>query len=209
MELEQVSRALSHLLQDALLYIVLTCAILALVTGLLFLISPTKATKINQYMSHWISLRQSSKALETPVNIDHFIYRHHRPIGLFILIGSSYTLYQFAFNYQQTSAISTFGISPTHIGLVDWILTAMLVFTIPVMALTLIFGTILSIRPSALKSTEHLLNRWVSTRKSLLPLEQNNPDIDNWALRYPRIFGAIITISSLYITAVFLSFILN
>lgn len=209
MELEQIYRSLSYLLQDALIYIVLTCAILALITGLLFLIAPAKAALINQNMNRWISLRRSSKGLETPINIDHIIYRYHRPIGLFVLFGSSYTLYQFAFNYQQTTAISAFGISPLHIGLVNWLLNAMLVFTIPVMVLTIIFGAILFIRPSTLKKSELLLNSWLSTRKSLLPLEQNKPEIDNWLLRYPRIFGAIVTTSSLYITAIFLSFILN
>lgn len=204
MDTQQYTEVLSYLLHDAFLLILFASSLIALFTGLLFLFAPNKALKINDFLSQWVSLRQSTRHLETPYSIDKALYRQHRKLGLVIILGSTYVLYQFAFNYQHGTAVTIFGHSELNQEVTDWLLSAILYFTIPLTLFTLLFGTALTIRPSLLKTIEKRSNHWVSTRKSLQPLEAPNLSLDRWVSAHPHLFGAITTLISAYLSGVFL-----
>jgi hypothetical protein len=202
--MQKIIDGLSLLLGDALLLLLLAGSLLALLVGLLFLLVPDFAERLNRRLNHWISLRRSMREVERSHFIERMLYRHHRSVGLFILLSSAYVLYQFAFHYEQQQLVQALGRFQVAPWLADWLLTALLWFSLPAMLLVILVGAQLALRPSSLKGLEGWGNRWVSTRRWLLPLERPHYPLDRWVNRHPRLFGAVTAVAAAYLTALFL-----
>lgn len=66
------------------------CAILA---ALFVLFRPSLLRSFEQDANQWLSLRKALKPMEIPRdNMDRFVLRHARQIGIFLLLGGLYTL---------------------------------------------------------------------------------------------------------------------
>ena len=197
-------------LQESLLLFFLIGSLFALLLGLLFIASPARAKQFSQSNNRWLSLRRSTKPLEIPRSIEQSFYRHHRLIGLFILLSAAYILYRFGFDFQRehvVRALVNTGIN--HSVVVGWLLDALLWFLIPVSLLLLLFGATMALKPSNLKGLERHLNRWISTRKILQPIEKSNYYVDNWIISHPRHFGLTLCIAALYNLTLFFLFYFN
>lgn len=201
--------ALSAILQESLLLFFLLGSSFALLLGLLFLLSPSLALRFAARNSRWLSLRRQTRPLELNHPVDGHLYRHHRPVGLFILLSSAYILYRFGFDYHHAHAVSALSPSPQHSALADWLLASLLWFLAPASVLFILIGGTMAIKPSAMKSLERLANHWVSTRKAMQPLEKPCDSLDIWVGMYPRLFGAIVTVASLYNLTLMLYFLLG
>ena len=191
------------LLQASLTFLLLG-ALFALLLGVVFLLSPQWVKRLSQHTDRWISLRKSTKPLEMPRPVEHSIYRYHRPFGLIVLISAAYTLFRFAFTYDHTTLLLALTQRFGHPVIVEWFLEAFLWFILPATLLMVFVGAAIALKPSWLKGAEQWGNRWISTRKGMLPLEKQYLQADNWAFAHPRLFGAILVISSLYILSMLL-----
>ena len=80
-----------------------------------------------------------------------------------------------------------------------WLFVTAYYLLIGAMFLSLLFGLIMFIRPSALKSFEAWGNHWVDTDDSLKTLDKNK-ELFDWVLpRNQRIFGFFVTVGAIYI----------
>ena len=198
-----------HFLGEFLLLLLLLCSGIALTVGLTFLLIPGSARSLNYHLSSWYSLRRTVKPLERDRIFGPAIYRHHRVSGLFIVLAASYVLYQLAFHYQHQGLVALLAQQISSYAIADWLLTALLWFSVPAMLLILLFGVALATRPSRLKGIEALSNRWISTRRLLQPWEAPYFALDNLVHRQPRKFGLIVVILSAYSFTVLLMLYLN
>jgi hypothetical protein len=191
---------LSLLMEDALPLLLLAGSLLALLVGLLFLLAPATAVRLNHRLNRWISLRRGIKSMESPHFIERFLYRHHRSFGIVILLSSCYVLYRFGFHYDQQVMLAGITKLTSHRWLADWLLTALLWFMLPAMLIAIMIGAVFAVRPSLLKGFEAIANRWISTRKWLQPIETTHYPLDRWVTLHPRLFGAVTASLAAYLS---------
>jgi len=185
------------LIGSALLLLMLLGSGFTLAIALLLLLAPQRLFALEQQANSWVSLRQRLKPLEIPRNIDTTLYRLHRPLGLFVLLSCGYILYQLAFHYDAESVSRLISGSRKTSVIGDWLAQGLLFTGLILNLLLLPFGALLALRPSNLKGIEQWSNRWISTRKAMLPLERSYTPIDTMVKSYPRLFGALILLFSL------------
>jgi hypothetical protein len=200
---------LTAIFQESVLIFLIIGSFFALLLGVLFLLSPEHARALSLRYSHWSSLRQPSRPLELPHSIDSYFYRQHRVIGLILLLSASYILYRFAFDYDHIVVVHLLTRIFGNSILVEWLLEASLWFILPISALIAIFGAIMAIKPSALKGLETLLNRWISSRKLLQPIEKQHKSVDRWMLNRPRGLGLALTLAAGYNLAILITFFIS
>lgn len=200
---------LAIIAQESLLLFLIIGSFFALLLGLLFVLSPPRARALSHRCNRWFSLRRPTKPLEVSHDTDHYLYRHHRAFGLFILVSASYILYRFAFDFEQNSAIQTISHAVGYTVIVEWLVEALIWFILPVSVLLLLFGASMASKPSALKGAEALANRWISTRKALQPLDKQNKSLDIWVQRRPLAFGILLILAASYNLLILIVFLFN
>lgn len=190
---------------EATIQLLLWGAVFSFFFGLLALLLPGKAIAINNAMSHWYSARRSTKFLELPRYHERWIYRYHRPVGILLLAGCLFILYQLRFNYglpelQRLVAQNTSNTVVTEI-IIDSAYGFLLIGTV----FSLIISGIIIFRPSLLKDFEAWSNRWISTRRALRFASQRYDSTENIFRRRPRLIGGIIILGSLYTVLILVS----
>ena len=80
-------------LLDALVLIALSGALCAVLVALFMLFRPSLLRDFEHGANQWLSLRKALKPMEIPRdNLDRYVLRHARQIGIFLLLGGLYTL---------------------------------------------------------------------------------------------------------------------
>ncbi len=80
-------------LLDALVLSSLLGALCALFVALSMMFRPSLLRGFEDSANQWLSLRRALKPMEVPRdNMERYVQRHTRQVGLFLLIGSLYTL---------------------------------------------------------------------------------------------------------------------
>lgn len=203
------STLLTVILQESILLFLIIGSIFALLLGLLFVLAPQQADALSLRYNRWLSLRRPSKFLEVTHETDHYFYRQHRVIGLFILFSASYILYRFAFDYDQTASVHTLTSYLGNANVVAWLLEASLWFLLPISLLLTLFGAVLAIKPSLLKGLERQANRWISTRNIIQPIDKQNKTLDNLAHKNPHYLGWFLIFAASYNLSILLMFFIN
>lgn len=185
------------ILRDFFLVLGIALLLLSLVVGVLLIIKPSIITSLNKKGSSSFSLRRSTRVLEIPNYIDHAFYRHHRIVGIIIMLTSVYMLYYFTQVYDA-GVISNFMLASRYAVIVDILAHAMQLILLAAALATLVIGIIMLIRPSLLKGFEAWANRWISTRQAAKPLAIERQQVNQLVYKYPRLVGIIITTLALY-----------
>ena len=144
---------MSVLLTALALFAKLVAALLAS-AGALLLWAPT-----------WLVARMQVLAAEAEatgspgISLERGFYRHHRALGLFVVLGAIYILYFLVFAYSPPAvqALLLAGIADSISRAILEQLLQILLFFGALLAYTV--GILLAIRPSALKPLEQLVNR--------------------------------------------------
>jgi hypothetical protein len=80
-------------LLDALVMSALVGALCAVFVAIFMLLRPSSLRGFEQEANQWLSLRRALKPLETPRDdMEVFVLRHARQVGIFLLLGALYTL---------------------------------------------------------------------------------------------------------------------
>jgi hypothetical protein len=80
-------------LLDALVLSALTGALCAILVALFMLFRPSLLRDFEQNANQWVSLRKALKPMErSRDDLDRYVQRHARQIGIFLLLGGLYTL---------------------------------------------------------------------------------------------------------------------
>lgn len=181
-------------LTEALLAALLTGLAMALVVGVLLLVAPRLLLAANQRLSRWIDTRSAFSALEQPLMLERFFYRHHRPLGTLVSIGAAYVLWQWAFAYDRAAFIQTLGRPWSASGL-DFLIAGLEWFLVGVHVVILGVGLVILLRPSLLKNVERAANQWHAG----LPAEKLDAvigTVDRGISLYPRLSGLVVLVAA-------------
>lgn len=187
--------ALTNLLIDVLLIIGVLLMIMSLVTGLVFLVAPGMATKVENRADQKLSLRRALKPVEIPRNTERFFYRHHVATGALIALLAAAFLWLYLGEEAGGRIAGWLSRQAGGELLVAWS-AGLGGFLVVVNILAIIFGIVMAVRPSSLKGIESVANRWISTRKATRALEREMDPLGRFAMRSPRFFGIIVLVGS-------------
>ena len=166
--------------------------------GLGFMLIPEKTTKLANKVNRWVATDVFFNKLNAPVYNDRFFYRHHRVFGALVVSTSLACLYMMIF-YAGIDSTAEKLLTVAESEFEKWLFVTAYYLLIGAMFLSLLFGLIMFIRPSALKSFEAWGNHWVDTDDSLKTLDKNK-ELFDWVLpRNQRIFGFFVTVGAIYI----------
>lgn len=182
----------------ALVMIAISGCTAGLAIGVWLAVSPESFVRTNEFFSQWYSLRKVTKPLMVPRASERFFYRHHRPLGLAIVLGSVYVLYTLVFHYQRNKIIATFFASSGRHATADWLVPAAALSLGLAAIFTLVIGGFLVIRPSLLKGFEAWANKWVSARRKLKFLDRMRTGPDRFVGRRPRLTAGLLILGSGY-----------
>jgi len=80
-------------LLDALVLCVLLGALFSAFVSLFLLLRPSLLKDFEQVANRWVSLRRGLKTVEVPrAGLDEYIFKYGRQAGIFLMVGSLYTL---------------------------------------------------------------------------------------------------------------------
>ena len=177
---------------------------IALGMGLLLFFKPEMVEGLNKSGNKWYSARKSTKPLDVVRDTNSFYFNNNKLIGTIMLVVSIlavYLIYSRIPNTEEYLASMGNAVSAMGVGILleslRWILLVTIILGFPVWGL-LVFN------PDKLKSVNSYLDKWISTRLLLLPLEQMNSSFDGFVVRNNRIFGAFFVLGAGFILFVFL-----
>ena len=176
----------------------------ALLMGILLFIKPELVARMSKTGNQWYSARKSTKPLDIIRDTDAFHFKNNKVVGIGMLFLSFIALYltitrvPTAEEYMMLASSFESGI---RIGVLLESIRYVLLVTI---TLGLPVWVLLAFMPEKLKTINKSMNRWVSTRMILLPLEQMNHGFDIFVLKYHRVFGSMFVLGAGFILFKFL-----
>lgn len=173
--------------------------VFALVMGFVLFFKPDKIAQWSASGNKWYSGRKSTKPLDIMRETDSFYFDNHLVVGTIMMLVSLLGLFLILTRMPDTEQVMA-ATSDIELGMglgillesIKWFLVVSIVLGFPVWGF-------LAFAPDQLKKINKTLNKWVSTRLVMLPLEKMNHGFDNFVLHYHRFFGAIYVLGALFI----------
>lgn len=188
---------------QALLLALAVMLVVALVLGLAVAVHPTLLDRFERASNRRVSLRELTRPLDVPHNIDRYFYRHHRLYGAAVVVLAVALLSFLAFGRPDIAWQSLFEPGNRAIGAIVTDAARVVLWILGLFALAV--GAVVFLRPSALKAVEGWANRWLSTREALRDMEREFHGPEDWMRRHPRAWGIVIAVASaLCLLALFL-----
>ena len=176
---------LADILFDSGYLFIITGSVIALIFGLALTFMPATALKYN------------SKFNSNLIKSEPFFYKYAKANGAILILGSLFMFYTLAtFNFNLLIPYLPGQISPF---ICKWLSQAGQIFFYIASAFILIFGLVILIRPSLLKTIEAAANRWFYIPSIFSFLTTNRDPSKNWISAYPRIIGLSFTLFALFI----------
>ena len=167
---------------------------LATAAGAAIAIRPALMDRLRALADRRIDTEHVAGALDRPRDADRWFYRYHRAYGVVVIGLAVFLLYFLAFGYHSPAWVSAFGAD--HRELVAMIIeVARIVLWLTSIA-AIIVGTVVFVRPSALKNVERWANRWLSPRRISRDLDREYHPADTWASKHPRLAGTIAAVAA-------------
>jgi hypothetical protein len=179
---------------QGLAMVLLVGLVLALVVGALLLARPQALFALNQRLSRWIDTRAALSLLDQPRHLERFFYRHHRALGISVVVGASYVLGQWAFAYDRGDVLALLGPNWARHGM-DWVPAAFEVVLVGLHVAILVVGVVIVFRPSLLKGVEKTANRW-QPGPATAPFDQVVGNLDDTFESHPRVSGFLLVVSA-------------
>ena len=178
--------------------LLLVFALFGVVLALLLIFKPQLLERFNRVANRWVSTRAISQLLDRSVSIERWFHQHHRAVGIFIVLGSSYMLIYFGFMFNKASALQRWsGMLPSQ--LLEVLLNAMVVAALIAGAAALIVGLFFWLRPSLLRGMEEEANQWVSSRRATKVLDEPHGQVDRFVARHAQRVGWLLLLGSIYL----------
>lgn len=188
---------LSEIFFDAGYLFIIVGSFIGLLLGLGLIFAPAMTLKFNEKINTRISLREKTKSIETAIKSEPFFYKHSTISGSILIVGSVFVLYTLiTFNVYSLTPYLPKSVSP---AIWNWLLQAGEIFFFITCLFILVFGLIVVIRPSMIKSFEQAANHWISTRKHFSKMSNDINLANKLVNTYPRAFGSFITLFSVIV----------
>lgn len=187
-----------YILWRSLAIFLLFGAVCGVLLGGMLIIRPSFWEGINQAANRWISTRRFSQLLDTGFRVESWCYRHHRALGIVIVLGALYTLYYFGLSFHRHEIMVS--LSQYLPGkLLDGLLDALVLGMLSGAVVALGGGLFLLLRPSMLRGMELQANQWVSSRRATRGLEIPRDQVERFVMRYASPVGWLLLLASLYL----------
>lgn len=184
------------MLLDAAVILFFLGGLMAAVIGVILLTTPATFDRLSKIMGRRVSVRQVMKPLELPHYHEEFFYRHHRWTGGLILAGAVFFFGNLVFRFSLDTAVATM---PDQ----DWIWSVVFWTLVTGNICALAIGSVILVRPDALRPLATIANRWISTRRVSRPLDSSHETVDRLAATYPKASGAVLIAAGLFLTTTF------
>lgn len=188
------SNEISHIIFDSLFLL----GIFLLPVGIGFCLVPEKMFKLAKKMNRWVVTDLFFNKLNKPRYKEMFFYRHHRAVGAFIVIASLVSFYILYF-YTGYESVTSVLVKLAGSELEKWLFVTLYYLLLGAIVLTAIFGVIMFIRPSTLKTFEKWSNQWIDTDGPLELMNKQKNLPDKILAGNPRIFGFFVILGAIYI----------
>jgi len=178
-------------------------ALAGAVVSLLMIYRPAAFERLHRITSRWISTRGMDRAADRSISLEHWFYRHHRPLGMLVCIGAGYVFVYFGMLFDKAHALAHLA---AHLSVrvqmtkvLGGLLDALVLLSLAGAAISLFVGMMLWLRPSALRGLEEKTNRWVSLRRYTRFLDIPRHPVDRLLQRHHRRAGWLLLLGSLYL----------
>ncbi|GEM_PF-3137289 len=172
--------------------------VILLFIGVGFILFPDKIFKLAGRLNFWVNTESFFNRINKPRYKEVYFYRHHKIFGAIIFISTLVCLYTMVISIGiESTTNSLMNISKSEFE--GWLFVNLYYILIFTNILAVIFGIIMIIRPSALKTFEIWSNHWVDTDSSLKKLDAQKDLPDRILPGNPRIFGLFIIFGAIYI----------
>jgi len=173
-------------------------ALLGVALGLLLILRPRLLERVSHVADRWVSMRHIDRLLDRSISIEHWFYRHHRSLGILLILGAGYILVYFGFLFDKAAAPL---LMPRYLPakLLDGLLDALVFAALLGAAVALLVGFFLWLRPSLLHGVEAEANQWVSSRRATKLLDVPHDQVDRFVARHARQAGWLLLLGSLYL----------
>jgi len=196
------------ILWRALALFLLIGAVSGAVVALLLIFKPQQLERINQVANRWVSMRHISQWMDRTVSLERWLYRHHRPLGLFICLGAAYMLFYFGWRFERAVAVQSLAAYMPNRLLLDMLIQVLTLVAIIGALVALVVGIVMGLRPSLLRGVETGSNQWVSSRRATKVMDINRDGIDSVVLQHAQKTGWLLLLGSIYLFFVMLRWLL-
>lgn len=173
-------------------------ALLGVALGLLLIFWPRILPRVNSIANYWISMRHIDRLLDRSISIELWVYKHHRALGVLIILGASYMLVYFGFLFDKATALQLLSrYAPAK--LLDGLLNFVVITSLTGAVVALLAGFVLWFRPSLLQAIEADANKWVSSRRATKVLDVQHGQVDLYVARHARQVGWLLLLCSIYL----------
>ena len=183
----------------ALAIFLLFGALLGMALALLLIFKPHLLERVNRVANHWVSTRHIGQALDRSISIERWFYRHHRPMGIAIVLGATYFLIYFGILFDKATLLPLWS-GQIPLKLLDGLLDALVLGSLVGGTVAFIAGLSIWLRPSLLRGVEEGANQWVSSRQATKVLDVRHHDqVDRFVARHAQRVGWILLMGSIYL----------
>ncbi|HEY8887468.1 MAG TPA: hypothetical protein VIM35_03190 [Gallionella sp.] len=173
-------------------------ALLGVALGLILIFWPRILARVNRVANYWISMRHIDRMLDRSISIELWVYKHHRPLGILIILGAGYMLIYFGLLFDKAIALQLLT-RYVPAKLLDGLLDALVLTSLLGAVVALLAGFFLWLRPSLLRGIEEETNKWVSSRRATKVLDVQHDQVDRYVTRHARQAGWLILLCSVYL----------
>ncbi len=189
----------ADMLWRALAIFLLIGALMGVAVALLLIFQPQLMARVNRVANRWISTRHLSQLMDRSIRIERWFYRHHRSMGLLLILGAGYILVYFGWRFNKAIAVQSFASFVPNKLLLDGLLQAVVLFALIGGAVALLVGLAVLLRPSLLRSIESESNQWVSSRRATKVMDVQHNQVDLFVDRHAQRVGWLLLVGSSYL----------
>jgi hypothetical protein len=199
--LNMLAEPVKLLLWHDLAIFLLLGALLGILLGLLLIFKPRIVERLNRGASRWISTRHINQWLDRSISIEHWFYLHHRAMGIFVVLGATYTLIYFGMLFDKANMLQRLS-GKFSAQLLEGLIDALVLGSMVGGTVALIVGLFLWLRPSLLRGVEETANQWVSMRRASKVLDVPHDQVDRFVARHAQRVGWLLLLASIYLFVV-------
>jgi len=197
-----VSYFWNELLQPTLNAFALTVSLIGFVIGLGLLLATPATLAFFRRMNRRVSMRQATRSLEVPRNVEGAPGARHPVLGVVFILGGAYAAAVLLAQFDTVRTVEALHIAQGAAG-AQVIFEAARWFLIVGGVAAVVLGALLLFRPQAWAAVEARANHWHSTRQMLRGGETMHEGLDRLVEAYPRTTGGLLVVASIVASGAF------
>ena len=185
----------AHVVVPSVLVFVLIVGVVGILLGLGLIARNESVLRLLECLNRWTSLRRALKPLEVPREIEQGVAKHPRTLGILILVGAAFSLY-FLLLRVSASDFSALLAARSAQGTLLWFANSLRWALIGANMIALVIGIVLTVSPQTMGPLASAANRWITTRRLSMKLDEMDLTLDLVVHAYPRIAGTLIALGT-------------